>query len=322
MRSRPGHLWLVVGLLAAIVPVGCQSTRFANPFTAVRDNIQLRQANRQCQQEVARLQARVQALNEDNEELHRLLAREQFELRRLRAQVASRGAPPQSPRATTTDSTAMLPWEQTGQRPGVELAARSPLPPASASSRRTPKAFRPVGSAASQTKWKSASRSSSVATAVTRSSTGRFGSIPIVQIPGADVFRDGEVVRIRLRTTRLFDPGKATLRPEAIPQLRRVAKALKNEYRDYVIGIEGHTDADPIRKSGWGSNHELAVERALAVFEYLSKREGIPTRRLFVAGYGPLKPIAPNTTATGKARNRRVEFVIYPRDRIVASRSR
>ncbi len=79
-----------------------------------------------------------------------------------------------------------------------------------------------------------------------------------------------------------------------------------------MIGIEGHTDADPIRKSSWGSNHELATERALAVFEYLTKKEGVPASRLFIAGYGPTRPIASNRTAAGKAKNRRVEFVIYP----------
>lgn len=312
--------WFAVGLVGAALSTGCQSTRFVNPLTAARENIQLRQANRQCQDQLAQLQARVKALNEDNEELHRLLAQEQLEVRRLRSQVASRSGGQSAAGSAATAARPQLPWESSAARPGVELAARSPLPPASAGSGSPPKAFRPANRTPAGGSWRSASEADSAVTSVRARSSYSGASIPLVKIPGADVERDGNVVRIRITSVPLFDPGKATLRPEAIAELRKVARVLKEEYRDYVIGIEGHTDADPIRKSGWGSNHELAVERALAVFDYLTKREGIPTSRLFIAGFGPIRPIASNSTPAGKARNRRVEFVIYPPELLTASR--
>jgi flagellar motor protein MotB len=131
-------------------------------------------------------------------------------------------------------------------------------------------------------------------------------------VPGAEVLRDGDAVRIRVTNTSLFDPGKATLKPGAAQTLDRVATALRREYPGHLIGIEGHTDSDPIRKSHWKDNHELSVERAKAVYEYLRTKGGLPTDQLYVAGYGANLPVASNKTSAGKAQNRRVEFVIHP----------
>lgn len=147
--------------------------------------------------------------------------------------------------------------------------------------------------------------------------TGYSGSastswLPVAQVPGAEAYRDGNVVRIRLSNANLFNPGSATLRRDAKSVLDRVASAIRQNYPSMLIGIEGHTDADPIRKSKWKSNHELSVNRAMAVYEYLSKNGTIPTSQLFVAGYGPNSPIAANTSSRGKSQNRRVEFVVYP----------
>ena len=295
---------LGVGLAGLLLASGCRSTQFVNPITALRNNQQLRQANRECQSRLAQVQARLQAMEQDNQELHRLLAREQAEVRRLRSQIASRTT--FSPAADRTANDATLPWQQPS-RGTVALAARSPLPPA-ARSNNAQKAFTPPRV---QPAWKS--RSTRVRTPATPTSLRSTVSIPVVSIRGAEVVRDGELVRIRITSVPLFDPGKAKIRPEARPVLRRVAQVLKSNYAGYMVGIEGHTDADPIRKSHWGSNHELATERALAVFEYLTKSAGVPADRLFIAGYGPTRPIASNRTAAGKAKNRRVEFVIYPK---------
>ena len=57
----------------------------------------------------------------------------------------------------------------------------------------------------------------------------------------------------------LFDSGKAVLRPEMFPALDKVAKILKDNVPDLKIGIEGHTDNEPIKSSGWKSNWELSV---------------------------------------------------------------
>jgi flagellar motor protein MotB len=138
------------------------------------------------------------------------------------------------------------------------------------------------------------------------------GSLPMSNISGAQVIRDGDAVRIRVTNTSLFDPGKATLKPGASKTLDQVAGSIRRSYPGQLVGIEGHTDADPIKKSNWKDNHELSYQRARAVYEYLSSRGGIPANQLYVAAYGPNYPVADNRSSAGKAQNRRVEFVVRP----------
>jgi flagellar motor protein MotB len=137
-----------------------------------------------------------------------------------------------------------------------------------------------------------------------------FATAP--SIPGAEVVNDGNAVRIRVANTILFDPGKRDLKPNATKVLDQVASSVRRNYPNQLIGIEGHTDADPIKKSGWKDNHDLSYQRAKAVYEYLCSRGGIPADQLFIAAYGPNHPIASNTSSSGKAQNRRVEFVVRP----------
>ncbi len=110
----------------------------------------------------------------------------------------------------------------------------------------------------------------------------------------------------------LFDSGKATLRKESFPILDKVAEILKEELRAHNIGIEGHTDNQPIKYSGWKSNWELSAHRALSVLHYLEGK-GINPRRLSAIGYGEYRPVASNDTSQGRQLNRRVEIVILPR---------
>jgi len=110
----------------------------------------------------------------------------------------------------------------------------------------------------------------------------------------------------------LFDSGKAKLRKESFPILDKVVRILKEEVPLNNIGIEGHTDNEPIKYSPWKSNWELSAQRALGVLYYLES-EGIGPTRLSAAGYGEYKPIAPNDTAEERQLNRRVEIVILPK---------
>ena len=137
------------------------------------------------------------------------------------------------------------------------------------------------------------------------------GALPIARIQGADVVQDGDLVRIRIESSQLFGPGRAELKPEVSATLDRVAQALKSDYSGRLVGIEGHTDADPITKSKWKNNHELSVARSVAVFEAL-KRRGVPESQLYVSGYGPNHPLAASSSKQSKSQNRRVEIVVYP----------
>ncbi|HTZ11754.1 MAG TPA: OmpA family protein [Candidatus Margulisiibacteriota bacterium] len=111
----------------------------------------------------------------------------------------------------------------------------------------------------------------------------------------------------------LFDSGKANIRPEASGVMDKVGRILKENVADYNVGIEGHTDNQPIQASGWKSNWELSSARALSVLHYLVNDKGIEPRRLSAIGYGEYRPVSSNDTKAGKQMNRRVEIVIMPK---------
>lgn len=110
----------------------------------------------------------------------------------------------------------------------------------------------------------------------------------------------------------LFDSGRAVLRKDSAPKLDKVASVLNTTVSDLSIGIEGHTDNDPIKKSGWKSNWELSTARALSVLHFLSEK-GVNEPRMAATGYGEYKPVADNGTKDGRQKNRRVEIVILPK---------
>jgi flagellar motor protein MotB len=136
--------------------------------------------------------------------------------------------------------------------------------------------------------------------------------LPQLEIPGVQSRLDGDVIRVELPAKSLFQPGGAQFLPEAAPLLDSVAAAIAKRYPDHRIGVEGHTDSDPVSNQRWSSNHVLSVGQAMAVYDYLAGRTRIKTNQLFVVGHGANHPIVSNATPAGKERNQRVELVIYP----------
>ncbi len=112
----------------------------------------------------------------------------------------------------------------------------------------------------------------------------------------------------------LFDSGKAKIRPEAYPTLDKVAAFLTDVTPDRRIAIEGHTDNEPIKHSGWKSNWELSTARATSVLHYLVDEKGIVPDLVHATGYGEYRPVASNDAADGRQQNRRVEIVILPKE--------
>jgi len=110
-----------------------------------------------------------------------------------------------------------------------------------------------------------------------------------------------------------FDSGKAELKKEACPMLDKVAVFLAKDVPDRNISIEGYTDNEPIKYSGWKSNWELSAARAMSVLHYLVDNKKIDSRRVQATGFGEYKPIASNDTPEGRQKNRRVEIVILPK---------
>ena len=131
---------------------------------------------------------------------------------------------------------------------------------------------------------------------------------------GYDVSLDplAGTITVTLQNAILFAPGKATLKKRTSVELDHIRSVLQSQYPGKQIDVVGHTDSDPIKKSKWKDNWELSSQRALSVVRYLIKR-GIQEDRIRAVGCGESRPITSNATASGKARNRRVEIVVHMR---------
>ena len=101
----------------------------------------------------------------------------------------------------------------------------------------------------------------------------------------------------------LFDTAKATIRPESHKVLEDIAGVLL-ACKGARFEVAAHTDSD----GDADMNQDLSERRAAAVVEHLTRLLSVSADQLTAKGYGATKPIAPNTTAEGKQRNRRVEF--------------
>jgi len=121
-------------------------------------------------------------------------------------------------------------------------------------------------------------------------------------------------ITVTLPNTILFESGKASLKNATSTELDHILSVIKQKYADKDIDVVGHTDTDPIVKTKdlWKDNLELSAQRALSVARYLISH-GIPEKQVRAAACGSARPVAPNTTAAGKAKNRRVEIVVNMR---------
>ena len=117
-------------------------------------------------------------------------------------------------------------------------------------------------------------------------------------------------VQLTLNGALLFESGKADISEEAKPVLDQVGVILER-YSESTIEIEGHTDSVPINSFEFPSNNELSDARALAVFYYLIDNTNLDPAMVKHSGRGEYCPIADNSTAEGRALNRRVEIKIY-----------
>lgn len=108
------------------------------------------------------------------------------------------------------------------------------------------------------------------------------------------------------QSTFYFDSGSKGLPAEAKVKLDAMAEYIKQDKDVYRIYITGHSDS----KGGYMANRKLAEERMNLVKDYLAHK-GVKEDLFLTKGYGDRMPIAPNKTAEGRAKNRRVEVKIY-----------
>lgn len=136
-----------------------------------------------------------------------------------------------------------------------------------------------------------------------------LGSRPDIRVVGD---------RFVLQSEVLFPAGSATLKPEAGPELDRIAAAIVDLARQipsdiaWVLRVDGHTDVRPIASAQFPSNWALSAARAIAVVQYLAAK-GIPPQHLLAGAFGEFQPLDAGTSDEAYARNRRIEMKLTER---------
>ena len=123
---------------------------------------------------------------------------------------------------------------------------------------------------------------------------------------GVQVVREGDNLRLQMPSDVTFAYDRADIQPQFFDVLDRVAATL-NEFPATYVDVVGHADA----RGSDEYNLALSQRRASSVAQYLVARQVLPDR-LFVAGEGERRPVAPNTTEENMRLNRRVEIILRP----------
>ncbi|HTJ96815.1 MAG TPA: flagellar motor protein MotD [Rhodocyclaceae bacterium] len=130
---------------------------------------------------------------------------------------------------------------------------------------------------------------------------------PLVKSGQVRVTETALGITLEINASVLFTPGDAHLERTAVVVLANVAKILAGA--EFPITVEGHTDNIPISNDIFPSNWELSVVRASSVVR-LFVENGVDPRLLTATGFADQRPVADNSTADGRQRNRRVAITI------------
>ena len=122
---------------------------------------------------------------------------------------------------------------------------------------------------------------------------------------------DGKVY-VAMSDKLLFESGKAVVNAQGKEALGKLAEVL-NKQTEIDVYIEGHTDNVPIKTAVFQDNWDLSVIRATSVVRILTETYNVNPLQILPCGRGEFKPVDDNTSAEGKARNRRTEIIMAPR---------
>lgn len=121
---------------------------------------------------------------------------------------------------------------------------------------------------------------------------------------------NAEYVKLGLSGAILFNSGESEIISDAYPVINKICKILEN-YQENIIEVEGHTDNVPISSARYENNNVLSMYRALSVADYIRAETNLKPAYIKSSGRGEYVPVADNSTAEGRARNRRVEIKIF-----------
>lgn len=130
---------------------------------------------------------------------------------------------------------------------------------------------------------------------------------------GLTVEQKNGKVYVSMENKLLFNSGSWTVGTEGKKAVAEVARVLA-ENPDISVLIEGHTDNVPYTGSGQIENNwDLSTKRATAIVNIMRENPGVNPQNLTAAGRGEYAPLAPNDTAEGKSKNRRIEIILTPK---------
>jgi chemotaxis protein MotB len=121
---------------------------------------------------------------------------------------------------------------------------------------------------------------------------------------------NAEYVQLSLSGAILFDSGSAEIPEDVYPIMDKIS-AILEQYDNNIIEIEGHTDNVPMSSQKYENNDVLSMYRALNFADYVRAHTSLNPAHIKSSGRGDYVPVADNSTAEGRARNRRVEIKIY-----------
>ena len=130
-----------------------------------------------------------------------------------------------------------------------------------------------------------------------------------------NITRDQQQLILQLSDKILFASGSTTLTQQGLEVLRELGQMLKDESIQMQIQIGGHTDNVPVSnpQGPLSDNWGLSAARSVNVVKFFEEALGISPDRMAAVGYGQHRPIADNSSAQGRAANRRIEIVLIPR---------
>ena len=124
--------------------------------------------------------------------------------------------------------------------------------------------------------------------------------------------RDGKVY-VSMENKLLFKPGSWAVGSEGRQAIRQLAMVLEQN-KDIAVLIEGHTDDEPyIGDSKLSGNWDLSVKRATSIVALLLKNNGVNPENITAAGKGEYAPLVPNSSASNRSKNRRIEVILAPK---------
>ena len=127
-----------------------------------------------------------------------------------------------------------------------------------------------------------------------------------------ETINEGEALKVTFDSGILFATNSSTVSAASKSALRNLATSL-NANPDTDIKIVGHTDST----GKVDYNQTLSEKRAKSVYDYMMEDQGISSTRMTFEGKGIHEPVADNATPEGRAKNRRVEILILPNQRMI-----